>query len=991
MTQVGALYDALQRARDAEEEHAPWLQRKSSKWDDFSDLVETDGKKSSRRTMSRQASLASLASLSPTESPKPKRRTSGQGGRRAPQAPTPLSTIPAVYFDENFHLENPRTFDVVVERSEVVRSTDDSKEEKSGSNGHATAPRKALATNAILQEKLSWYMDTIEVHLISSISTASSSFFAALGSLRELHHEASESVNRIRGLRNELDALDGQMALGGLDIVNKRRRRENLKQLGDAIQQLKCVVEGVARCEALTDAGDIEMALDAIDALEELIQGEQSDNGLGLLGINKLAQARDLRGTTALQGVNNDMDILRSRIGKAYEGRFLDILLGDLRQHIAAVSTEDTLQRWSSTSQRNRSHNREPSKFPSYLSMSDSFRTELISQLRGLHRSEFTTPATTSYRNIVLKEIKTIIKRPLPSSNDEDTDSLVSVSTIGGRNLSSQDRSAILARNLRALEPAAAEEMLIAIYKGVGESLRRLGTQVKVLLDITSILGDSSATPNSPLSPTRTPNIAALAARIDSGDDSKSSVRQIQEDMHQALDMSNLLGQAVDIAQNQIVKVLRVRSEQSIQQSPTRFLRYFTLNLLFANECEAVSGRGGQALKTVVNGHIKDYVKHLSDSAQQKLASGMESDLWNAKDFNDADTLLLSQILESSDRDPEEWSAGSRPWLPYDEYTTSVSAANGTVDATAKDKARPAKIDSDSYVLPNSAILCLHGLQPFLELMTVIPSMSGDVSPTIVSYLQLFNSRCTQLILGAGATRSVGLKNITTKHLALASQALSFIAAIIPHVREFVRRRAGAGPSASAMMGEYDKVRRLYQEHQNSISDKLVDIMAGRASTHVKAMKHLKWADNGTGTVNAYMDTLVKETSTLHKVLSRHLPDMTIVMIMEPVFKSYKEQLGQAFEDVTLETDAGKQRYAALRPASSYANKNKNATRCRVLQHKTVEDQWFIRGWAILGAADPGQESAEARGVNNARCTSCRIDRDQKRRGTFTSCVSTNR
>jgi vacuolar protein sorting-associated protein 54 len=250
--------------------------RKGSKVDDFLDILELDHKSGSKKpNLSRQASLASLASS--IETPSVKRRTSAGPGRRAAHTPTPLSTIPNVYFEDDFHLENPRTFDVVSERSEVVRpapGTPDERRQGNG-NGNAIGPRKALATNAILQEKLSWYMDTIEVHLISSISTASTSFFAALGSLRELHSEAADSVDRIKALRKELETLDEEMAIGGLTIVNKKRRQENLKQLSDAVQQLKRIVEDVAKCEGLVDDGKVEKALDAIDALEKLIAGEE--------------------------------------------------------------------------------------------------------------------------------------------------------------------------------------------------------------------------------------------------------------------------------------------------------------------------------------------------------------------------------------------------------------------------------------------------------------------------------------------------------------------------------------------------------------------------------------------------------------------------------------------------------------------------------------------------------------------------------------------
>jgi vacuolar protein sorting-associated protein 54 len=755
-------------------------------------------------------------------------------------------------------------------------------------------------------------MDTIEVHLISSISTASTSFFAALGELRELHSEAADSVERIKALRKELKELDEEMAIGGLDIVNKKRRRENLKQLGDAVQQLKRVVETVATCEALVDSGEVEKALDAMDSLEKLIAGEEQGIGPEYPNI----QLRNLRGATALQGVTSDLDILRSRIGKTFEARFLNTLLGDLRRHVESVSTPETLQRWSSASQRSRGgHNREPSVYPAYLSMGEDFRPELQSILSGLHRARHTSPATATYRDSVLREVRNIIRRPLPASNDDDADSMMSSSTVGGgRQKSQQEKSSILARNLRALDPEDAEDLLTKTYIGVGETLRRLGFQVKILLDVTSTLGEPTG-PTTMKSPPRSPNMAALDGRM-----KQNSTQQIQEEMHITLDISNLLGQAVDIAQDKIVKVLRVRSEQSTHLPVEQFLRYFTLNLLFANECEAVSGRSGTALKNVVNGHIKDFVRQLGDSENQTLATGMEADPWNAKDFSDSDREELSRILSASTEDAEAWSAGTKIWLSGSSNTLpapTVAQTNGTSEAPAPSSAtpseRPAVIEGESFLLPVSAISCLHGLSTFLHLSTGIPSMTSEIAGSIISYLSTFNSRCTQLILGAGATRSTaGLKNITTKHLALAAQAVSFISSLIPHIREFVRRHAGSGSNVSSLMGEFDKVRRAYLEHQQSIYDKLVDIMAGRAASHTKAMKLIDWETVGRDGVNTYMETLTKETRTLHRVLSKFLPAMTVQMIMEPVFKSYKEQWGKAFGDVTLGSEAAQSRYLLI-------------------------------------------------------------------------------
>ena len=467
-------------------------------------------------------------------------------------------------------------------------------------------------------------MDTIEVHLISSISTASTSFFAALGSLRELHSEAADLVQRIKSLRAELDALDKKMAIGGLDIVNERRRRENLKQLADATNQLRHIVDAVSHCESLVDDGQIEKALDAVDSLEKLIRGEQSrkrcrysrnraDNcGFGICVVRRLFKESIWISILYVFALER---LLRQSSWVPCWGIFAVILTKRrfaIRYYGGAVRLK-----------RSRGgHNREPSVFPAYLALDDKFRSELLTYLKGLHRAHHTSPAAAAYRDSVLREVKSIIKRPLPSSNDDDNESIMSASTMGNRQLSQQERSAILARNLRALEPSSAEETLVRIYIGVGETLRRLGTQVKVLLDVTSTIDDPSAG-TGPKSPPRSPspNIAAIDGRLSGVDGNyQSSARQLQEEMHQALDMSNLLGQAVDIAQNQIVKILRVRTEQSVHQTPTRFLRYFTINLLFANECEAVSGRGGTALKNLVNSQIRDFIKQMGETEQQKLA-----------------------------------------------------------------------------------------------------------------------------------------------------------------------------------------------------------------------------------------------------------------------------------------------------------------------------------------------------------------------------------
>ena len=827
---------------------------------------------------------------SPLEAPQLKRRSSGQ--RRL--AVTPLSTIPSVYSEDDFHLENPRTFDIVSEHSELVRDP------KAAPTG-----RKSLATNAILQEKLSWYMDTVEVHLISSISSASKSFFSALGSLRELHGEAADSIDRIQKLRKDLAKLDKEMAIDGLKVVNLKQRRDNVRKLAEAIMQLEDIVKSVRECETMVEKGEIDNAMDDLDGVERLMAGRserplQSDNA----GYEQ----RDLRRIKALEGALDDLNHLRYRIGRGFEARFQQSLLDDIRNHVHKTETSTTLERWGNAFNRPKSgQRRAPSMFPAYMNIGSELRAELEAGMKGLSRARYSTPAATAFRALVLREMKSMIRKQLPSSNDDDSVSIISASTAGGARLSQQEKSSILARNLRALDPEDWYQMLAHIYTNTSEALRRLSVQVKILLDITSTLPDTNIR-----SPPQTPEPGSIDS-ITSPQPRQGRLRatsSVQAEMQQALDLSSLLGEGVDLIQNQLTKVVKVRSQQNSELPLNDFLRYFTLNRLFADECEAISGRSGTGIKTVLDAQIKDFVSKFGDMVKNQLMTRLDADKWDAKDFGDAEITILERVKQGSVEDSPYWNQSTAIWqFPAKYSIANGSAANGTSTAS-KDKVRPAIVNDSKFILPDSGAAILTAIESLEHLAAGIPSMSAEVATLLLDTLKLFNSRSSQLILGAGATRSAGLKNITTKHLALSSQALAFIMALVPYVREFFKRRLPSSTTQNTL-GDFDNVRRRVTEHQAALYEKLIDIMSGRAAVHVKSMKAISWeqaAKNKSQAVSPYMETLVKETTTLQKVLAKHLPENVVMGIMGPVFQSYRTLWEKAFQEVEVISEKGKER-----------------------------------------------------------------------------------
>jgi vacuolar protein sorting-associated protein 54 len=451
ISKVGALYEQLQRVKDSEDEAWTLQGRKSDKFlKGYEDSREADG----QSHFTRKGSVASMTS-----------GTIPNERRKGHYSPPPLSTIPDIYFEEKFHLKNPRILDVVSERSDVVPPTSI----KKTSNGNVSAPRKALATNAILQEKLSWYMDTVEVHLINSISLASTTFFMALESLKELHSAAEESIEKMQTLRKDLALLDGDVAMKGLELMQKRQKYHNLQQMRDAVLQLKHIVDGVAYCESLVDEEEVEKALAEIHAIELLMAGERVE----ILGDKKSTyiQLRDLRGAMALQRVTSDLTILRFRIGKIFESKIHSLLIGDLRSHIQSVSTREVLLRWEAASlQAKKHHVRELSAFPAFMSVTDELRTDLLSNISGLHRSRFISTAIQAYRELVLREIRNIVRKPFPSSTDDGESVMSGSTTSGSRGRTNQEKSSILAQNIRALDAEDAETLFSTIYWRCGDT-----------------------------------------------------------------------------------------------------------------------------------------------------------------------------------------------------------------------------------------------------------------------------------------------------------------------------------------------------------------------------------------------------------------------------------------------------------------------------------------------------------------------------------------
>lgn len=127
-------------------------------------------------------------------------------------------------------------------------------------------------------------------------------------------------------------------------------------------------------------------------------------------------------------------------------------------------------------------------------------------------------------------------------------------------------------------------------------------------------------------------------------------------------------------------------------------------------------------------------------------------------------------LVEAAVADPAEFIMGKQ--LPGAVHGRSNGAANGqgpspppSVPSTSAGSAKQLLIEGRPYFVVSATLRVIEMLLDYLRVVINISLLTTDTMSRTIEYLKAFNSRTCQVVLGAGAMRSAGLRNITAKHL----------------------------------------------------------------------------------------------------------------------------------------------------------------------------------------------------------------------------------
>ncbi|CAG2224244.1 VPS54 [Mytilus edulis] len=170
-----------------------------------------------------------------------------------------LQEIPKLYLLQNFDLEHTDTFNSVFPWSMIEDS-------KKSSPGHQSSK--------LLQEKLSHYLDIIEVHIARQISTKSDAFFQAMSSHDKLQEDMMKTCQSIKQLRHKVQQIDEVLAKGSLKVIKLQQARRNHINLYEKLKMMATVHQTQPTIQLLLSTNEFVGALDLISTTQEVLSQE---------------------------------------------------------------------------------------------------------------------------------------------------------------------------------------------------------------------------------------------------------------------------------------------------------------------------------------------------------------------------------------------------------------------------------------------------------------------------------------------------------------------------------------------------------------------------------------------------------------------------------------------------------------------------------------------------------------------------------------------
>ncbi|XP_078086561.1 vacuolar protein sorting-associated protein 54 isoform X3 [Mustelus asterias] len=714
---------------------------------------------------------------------------------------TDLDQVPKIFLKSDFALEDPLTFSTVLPWSHF-----------SGQHGAGGKGARDGASSRLLQEKLTHYLDVVEVNIAHQISLRSDAFFHAMTSQHELQDYLTKTSQAVKMLRDKIAQIDKVMCEGSLQILRLAVTRNNCVKMYNKLKLMATVHQTQPTVQLLLSTSEFVGALDLIattqEVLQQELQGIHSFRHLGsqlcelerLIDKMMIADFSTYAHSDLNRPLEDDQLLEEERLVSLVFGLlkqrkldFLDIYHEEMITAAKSIIKQSVIETIAQMEEIDTevvlklADQMRMLNFPQWLDLLKNIFASFINFLKRVKAT------VSTIRNVVFlvldknrgksREMEAISSQKSPGLG-HTLDTEVAYLTHEGMFIS----DAYSERELSS--PGVETEPQRTAYQNNDPCGSDSTSEAECVTDSSSSKEQtlSSATPG--------------GLEIMVSDDLRLTELELGR---VANNLQELLYSASDTCHDRCVKFLMARAKDGFLEklNSSEFVALSRTVETFVQETEKICSRRSMSLRGALQSQANKFVNRFHDERKTKLGLLLDNERWKQAEVPAEFQDLVNSIEDGVIALPEK--------------KTSVPQERKPADFLS--------VDGQKYAVVGTVLLLIRIIFEYCQCVDDIPSITTDMLTRLSDLLKHFNSRSCQLVLGAGALQVVGLKTITTKNLALASRCLQLIVHYIPKIR--VHFEARLQPKQYNMLRHFDHITKDYNDHISEILAKLVAIMDG--------------------------------------------------------------------------------------------------------------------------------------------------------------------
>ncbi|KAI9923265.1 hypothetical protein PsorP6_002730 [Peronosclerospora sorghi] len=617
-----------------------------------------------------------------------------------------LKLVPNIFFRPDFDLKDPKIFEEVMNMQK-----DTSLQEEVHLIVIYVYFNRRMANTIVLNAQLTSYMDHVELTLLRQVSSRSDRFFEE-SAHQEVRKQAIQvACDEVATLRRTMDRLRNLLTDKSLDIVSLNNRQKRIKELHDLVSMIKEVKIAESAVEALLQCQDYTNALDMIECSQAILKEH-------LKGIHGLSSLRE-----KFHSYINFISAQTSR-------RLISILM----------YPEWTFQDGDNTFDKKRLENLGNEK--------GSMQQNAKRLVDVLFRLDALNDTVKTYLNQLNEEIRVVVKT-------------VVTETIAASSSSSSvsDQAAIESKVSNQLRALTSDEFLQCVQM----IFEHLLIVLKRAVVVQSVLVTSMENKIDELTAEERQLKTVPSCDCENAQDNLLKVWSPSENLknkHKALDdwkkksrctkvikeIDEVVRKSCEFSQRSVSNLFAVRKEVQTTYTMPQLRKLYDATMDFVVSIEKLTGKTDYTLRGALFSQLKLFLEKYHQGQVSKLVSTLDHELWKS-----------TEITETRHKSLDDLSNGRGVAL-------LLSDERDVAGETAPPR-KCVSICGKSFRVVWSVLLMLEIVMNYMSCAANFPVLATDVLQRSIEIFRLFNSRTTQLVLGAGAMQMARLKSISARHL----------------------------------------------------------------------------------------------------------------------------------------------------------------------------------------------------------------------------------